>query len=80
MLSDASEFGYRGLLQDLLKFVFSNEENKLILVKSIGIKPEKEVHQSICQLAAYSKEKINDQDAADILAFLKSLEKNPAIN
>ena len=28
-------------------------------------------------MPAYGEEKINDQDAADILAFLKSLEKKP---
>jgi mono/diheme cytochrome c family protein len=29
-------------------------------------------------MPAYGEEKINDQDAADILAFLKSLEKKPS--
>lgn len=32
MLSDSAEFGYSGLLQDLLKFVFTHADNKLILI------------------------------------------------
>ncbi len=32
MLSDNAEFGYSGLLQDLLTFVFTHDDNKLILI------------------------------------------------